>query len=297
MKKLFLTLMIAIAAAIPMRGADGELFPYPVPPEGTELLGDRCDYIVTHFWDRCDFKSAFSKMEKLNNTFGDWVSFMPYATADSVHVAIDRLLESVKKSGPHTLGLARMAEGWTFSDTTAIFSEELYYPFAKAAAEHKKISAADKARFLSQIRILDNTRVGQKVGHLNYVTFDGVKHTLDETKTQIVIIFFNDHECDACALARIRLSADINATALQRAGLLTVLSIEPAEMNDAWRTAVAGYPAEWVNGVSEDADEYFPLLTSPSFLLLDSRHKLLAKNFDIEGLLAALATLRTSAGI
>lgn len=190
-----------------------------------------------------------------------------------------------------------MAEGWTYSDTTSIFSEEIYYPFAKAVSEHKKVSNADKARFAAQMRILDNTRVGDKVRHLNYETFDGQKHTIDETQTQIIIIFFNDHECDACALARIRLSADINATALQRAGLLTVLSIEPAEMNDEWRTAVAGYPVEWINGVSEDADEYFPLRTSPSFLLLDSRHKVLAKNFDIEGLLAALATLRTNSGV
>lgn len=286
-----------MAALLQCRAADGDLFPYPVPPEDMTILGDRCDYLVSHFWDRCDFKSAFSKTEALNNTFGDWVSFMPYASADTVHAAIDRLLDKVKKSGPHTLGLARMAEGWAHSDTTALYSEEIYYPFARAAAEHKKISNADKARFISHMRIMDNTRVGDKVQHLEYITFDGQQHTLDETTTQIIVIFFNDHECDACALARIRLSADINASALMRAGLLTVMSIEPAEMNDEWRVAVAGYPADWINGVSEDADEYFALRTSPSFLLLDGRHRVLAKDFDIEGLLAALATLRTNTGI
>lgn len=297
MKKFFLSILVAIATILPVRGASGDLFPYPVPPDDMENLGERCDFLVTHFWDRCNFKAAFSSMDKLNNAFGDWVSFMPYATADSVHIAIDRLLKSVEKSGPHTLGLARMAEGWTYSDTASIFSEEIYYPFAKAAAEHKKINNADKARFISHVRIIDNTRVGGRVEHLDYRTIDGEPHSLNEARTQIVVIFFNDHDCDNCSLARIRLSADINATALQRAGLLTILCIEPGDMTDEWRSAAATYNTDWVVGVSENADEYFALRTSPSFYLLDSRHKLLAKNFDIDGLLAALASLRTNAGI
>ncbi|MDE6288949.1 MAG: hypothetical protein K2M00_09220 [Muribaculaceae bacterium] len=111
------------------------------------------------------------------------------------------------------------------------------------------------------------------------------------------MIFFNDSDCDNCALARIRLSADINATALQRAGLLTVLSIQPGDVTEEWLTAAASYPSDWINGVSEDADEYFAIRSTPDFYLLDSRHRLLAKNFDIEGLLAALARLRASSGI
>lgn len=297
MKRYILSLLLCLASVGAMRGADGDLFPYPVPPADMEMLGERCDYLVSHFWDRCNFKTAFSTTEKLNNTFGDWVSFMPYATADTVHNAITRLLETVKKSGPQTLGLARIAEGWTYSDTTTLFSEEIYYPFAVAAANHKKISAADKARFQSHVRIMDNTRVGSKVEHLDYTTADGTKHSLGEAHTQIIVIFFNDSDCDNCALARIRLSADINATALQRAGLLTVLSIQPGDVTEEWLTAAASYPAEWINGVSEDADEYFAIRSTPDFYLLDSRHRLLAKNFDIEGLLAALARLRSASGI
>lgn len=297
MRHRLITILIALCGTIGLHAAQSELFPYPTPPDDMELLGDRCDYIVGRFWDRCNLKSAFSSREKLNKAFGDWVAMMPYATADTVHAAIDRLLASTAKNGKQTLELARMAEGWAYSDSSMIYSEEIYYPFAKAAATHRKISGADKARFIAQVQIMDNTRIGQKVGHLDYELLDGSHHSLDETRTQIIVLFFNDHECDACALARLRLSANVNAMALQRAGLLTVISIEPAEMNDAWRTAVAGYPPEWINCVAPDADEYFSLRTSPSFFLLDSRHRLLAKNFDIEGLLAALAQLRTQSGI
>lgn len=296
MKRLILSLIVALTACSGLRAADGDIFPYPVPPEDMQTLGERCDYLVTHFWDRCDFKSAFSTKDKLNNTFGDWISFMPYATADSVHVAIERLLESVKKSGPHTLGIARMAESWCYSDTAFIFSEEIYYPFAKAAANHGKIKGDDKALFKKQVQIIENTYTDGRIKHLEYTTLDGQRHSLDETRTQIIILMFGDYENDNCALSRIRLSADINATALIKAGLLTVINIQPSAAGDEWRGAASSYPADWVNGASADAAEYFPLRRSPEFYLIDSRHRILAKNFDIEGLLNALTTLRANTG-
>lgn len=296
MKRLILSLIVALTACSGLRAADGDIFPYPVPPEDMQTLGERCDYLVTHFWDRCDFKSAFSTKDKLNNTFGDWISFMPYATADSVHVAIERLLESVKKSGPHTLGIARMAESWCYSDTAFIFSEEIYYPFAKAAANHGKIKGDDKALFKKQVQIIENTYTDGRIKHLEYTTLDGQRHSLDETRTQIIILMFGDYESDNCALSRIRLSADINATALIKAGLLTVINIQPSAAGDEWRGAASSYPADWVNGASADAAEYFPLRRSPEFYLIDSRHRILAKNFDIEGLLNALTTLRANTG-
>ena len=71
---------------------------------------------------------------------------------DTVHMAVDRLIDKVKKSGPNTLTLAQMAERWLWADSAEILSEEIYLPFAKAAATHKKISNADRARFASHVK-------------------------------------------------------------------------------------------------------------------------------------------------
>ena len=296
MKRLIFLVITLVALCTPARSADN-LFPYPVPPEDVTGLGDRCDYLVAHFWDRCNFKSAFSARERLHNAFGDWISFMPYATADTVHAAIDRLLASVQKSGPHTLELARMAEAWTYSDTSMVFSEEIYYPFAKAASEHRKIDKADRARFQSHVQILDNTRTGERVKWLEYELPDGSRHSIDEIRTQMIVVIFNSHDCDACTLARVRISANINATTLIKAGLLTVLSIEPGEAGAEWLAAAPTYPSDWTVGASPEADEYFNLRMSPTIYILDSRHKILAKDITVDGLLNALATLRTNTGM
>lgn len=298
MKIRYLMIVIAaLAAALHMRAADGDLFPYPVPPEDMVRLDERCDFLVTHFWDRCDFKSAMSKSEKLNNTFGDWIGFMPYASADTVHAAIARLLDRVKKSAPQTLNLARMAEQWVYCDTSEIYSEEIFYPFAKAVADNRKIAGADRARFENHVQIIDNTRQGGVMTHLKYVTPEGLPGSLDNIRTQAIVVFINDHDCDDCSLARVRLSADINANTLIKAGLLTVLCIEPDEPTAEWLAASASYPADWVVGASEDASQYFSLRTSPQFFLLDARHKVLAKDFPIEGMLRALAAIRANTGI
>lgn len=281
------------------KAADGDLFPYPKVPDDMVNLNERCDFLVSRFWAPCDFKSAMSKKDKFRATFDDWMSFMPYASADTVRVAIDRLLKRVEKSGPQTLELARMAEQCVYTDSSEYVSEEIYYPFAVAAAGHKKISESDKLRFRHQAKILENSMLKGKVKHLDYVKPDGSRGSIDdpELTKQVVVLLFNEHDCDDCALARIRLSADINASALIKAGLLAIVSIEPGEASDGWKEAAAGYPSEWIVGASEDADEYFSLPLSPTIYLLDARHKVLAKNIRIDGLLAALRKVRVDSGI
>lgn len=296
MKQLYV-LLIVLAGAMACRAADGDLFPYPKPPEDLQRLEERCDYIVAHFWDRSDIKAYASKAEKLHNTFGDWIDFFPYATADTVYNAINRLIKSQAKSGPNTLMLARMAEDWLYSDTTEYYNEALYLPFARAAADHGKIKGADKARYQSQVRILDNSAVGATVKNLKFTNPEGLAGDIDNYRTQMVLIYFTDHDCSDCSMARVRLANDLNAQKLIERGLLTILAIEPGDVTPEWQAHTTDYPATWVVGASPDADEYFNIPFTPSFFLLDGRHRVLAKNFNIDGLLAALAELRKNAGV
>ncbi len=297
MKKLFISLVVAFTAVVSASAANNDLFPYPVPPEDMVTLQERCNYLVVEFWKPADLKSALSRQEKLHNCFGDWVSFMPYAHADSVHAAIDRLLDRYKKNGKVMLRLAQMAEEWTFSDSTGTFSEEIYYPFAKAAAQCEKIKNEDRIRFGHHAQIIENSGLGNKVQHLNFTKPDGSQGSIDDLRTQIVILWFNNHNCDACTLGRVRLSADINANALIKAGLLSVAQIEKGEATDAWKIATETYPENWTIGASPDAAEYFDLRGRQTIFILDARHKVLAKSDEIENLLHTLASIRRNAGL
>ena len=297
MKQIFLSVLFAAIAAFSVRGAGNELFPYPVPPEEMTTLNERCDYLVSHFWERCDLKAAQSTKERLHNCFGDWVSFMPYAHADTVHSTINRILNNNRKKGQIILALARMAEAWTYSDTTSIFSEEIYYPFAKAAAECKKIDKVDRMRYAMHAQIIENSKLGGTMKYLEYEKPDGSNGSIADVRTQMIVVLFSNDDCDECALARVRLSANLDANALIKAGLLTVMYIETTGPTDSWKAAASSYPENWVIGAMSDADEYFRLDRYPTIYLVDSRHKILAKDFTFDGLLRAISTMRANSGI
>ena len=87
MNKLIISIVVAItaifAASQPLCAAEMELFTRPVPPDTMMALQPRCDFIVTRFWDRCNFEQAFLHPEKLNAAFGEWVMIMPHASAEA----------------------------------------------------------------------------------------------------------------------------------------------------------------------------------------------------------------------
>ena len=296
MKKILYSLLTAVALMFPLTShaqQSERLFPYPEAPENITNFYERCTYLVDKFWERCNFKSAFSSKAKLNEAFGDWVSFMPYASGDTVHIAVDRLLETVKKSGPQTLELARMAERWLYSDSADFVSEEVYLPFAKAAANHKKIPAAERARFARQVNIIGNSAVGATFPDLELTAPDGSKrHALtDSTKYTLILVAARD--CSDCSLARVRLSAAPAINALIDAKLIKIVYVVDGDASDADKSDAASCPANWVAGVADSLSGLIELRDNPMIYYLDKDNKILVKNIPVDNVLNAFSALYT----
>ena len=293
----YLLVAAAFAFAAPCNAAatDEPLFDYPTPPDTMVALQPRCDYIINRFWDRCNFGTAFRNPQKLHRAMGDWFYIMQHASADTVHAAIDRLLTRFAKKGPETLALASMAEEWLYSDTAEIRSEEVYRPFAAAAASHRKINNADKARFQAQLQIIDNSALGANVPDLEFVRPDGTVGHMSEITGRSVLLFFHNPDCSDCNMARVRLGADFNANELIRRGELAIVCIYPGDADDEWKAEAQRYPANWTVGAMPDADLWFDLRTTPAFFFLNSRHKVLAKDIDLDYLLGAFRVANTRA--
>ena len=238
-----------------------------------------------------------SKTAKLKSTFSDWISMMPYANADTVHVAIDNLLAKVAKNPQHTLALASMAEEYAYSDTSELRSAEIFLPFAKAVVANKKISQSDKNHYASMIQILENTQLNKPVRHLEFTTVDGSTRKLDNYRTQMILVVFSDGDCIDCSFTRARLSSNPNINTLLERGLLTLIYINPVKPDNSWLQTAASYPANWVVGAMPDANKWFEIKNDPTILLLDGRHKLLAKDFTLEGLTEVMNGLRRQMGL
>lgn len=293
MKRIIIALTAIMALAVPHIASqtDNRLFPYPEPPEEMTNLYERCSFLVDKFWERCNFKSAFSAKAKLNAAFGDWLGFMPYASADTVYSAIDRLHEKVRKSGEQSLEVVRMAEGWLYSDTAQFRSDDLYSRFVDAAVANKKIPVEERRRYESHKRILDSSRVGAVIPDLELTLADGTKRGFHADSSDFTLLFIYDGDCPDCSLARVRLSADMVLNQLNDAGVVRVMSLYAGEPDAAFSEAVSSFPSNWLNAASAEAALDFDLREKPSIYYLDKDHKILAKNLVVDNILNAFRSM------
>lgn len=119
---------------------------------------------------------------------------------------------------------------------------------------------------------------GDEATDFIYYDADGNEHTLRSHRGHKTLIIFNDPECEECAALRRYLAEHGELQGVPIDSATTVLVIYPDEPTDAWRSAVAHYPAEWIVGYSEDVSDLYDLRTLPSTYLLDDNHVILLRD-------------------
>lgn len=125
--------------------------------------------------------------------------------------------------------------------------------------------------------------------NIQYTDTAGASHGLDEVIASRVILFFADPDCVDCSLTKARLAADYNLKQMEERGLAKVVVLYDPESD--WQETAKSCPDTWVVGAAADLDEYFDLPTLPALYYLDGRHKVLAKNVELNNLLMGLRVI------
>lgn len=268
-------------------------FQYPIVPDSIKHFQRRCDYMARHFWDFCELKKAFSAKQKMANEFKVYISILRNATPDSAIASVNRFNKKLEKQAADQLFMAECAENLLYGDTAEVWIDELYLPFAEAVAANKRIDKASKARFAHQANILRNSLTGKRIGSLPYTTREGEKRNLDNDSAQVLVVFFNDPDCDDCNLARIRLDADISMTELINEGKAKIVAISLTEPTEEWKQAVSSYPSTWTVGANPDADLNIDLRNgTPDFYIVDKNHNVRFKHLNIDQVLDVARQLK-----
>lgn len=255
----------------------------PVPPEQITRLDERCNYIVDNFWKRLNFKGAFSSMDRLEATMEQFLSVTPYASADTVFMAIDNLIKGVEKAdAKNVLPLAQIAERLCGTDTSEYASEELMLPFAQAVANSKKIKGEPKEYYASMAQRLANSRVGVVPADFAFTVPDGTTARLSEVTEPSVLLLFYDPADFESRLARTRLGNDFVVKTLSDHGLLKVVAIYPGRPDSEWLADTDGIPANWVIGAAPDIDQWFTIKRKPQLYFLDEDRVITDKNFSVD---------------
>lgn len=257
-------------------------FPYPIVPDSVATFQGRCNYLADHFWDFCEMSKAFSAKQKMADELKVYISVVANAEPDVAVRGVNALMKKLEKQPKDQVFMASVAEGQLYGDTAEMWIDELYLPFAEAVASNKRVSKAEKARFVQQAEVLRNSMIGSSAPSLPYTTREGVAGNLQNDSAEVVILFFNDPDCSSCNMARIRLDADISMNELIQEGTAKVVAITLAEPDEEWRNAVEGYPANWVVAAAPDADLTLDLRAgTPDFYILGRHNIIRYKHLDI----------------
>ena len=288
MKKIILSLITLISVCCTYAQTQEHYFQYPEPPENLESLNDRTSFLVEHFWERCNLKSAFSSRAKMQEAFGDYLSFMPYADTTVVCESVRKLIKDVKKEAPsHMPTLFEMAEAKMYADTAEYPIDQVYLLFANAAAKSKEVPKDARERYAIQASQIGSSLVGNHLPNVNITTSKGESKKLNDISASYLLIIFDDPDDSDNMMARVRLSADYSLNKLIERGDMTVVSLYPGQADQAWKERAATYPSNWVVAASPEAAKYFDLRNKPTIYYANKNQEILSKSLVAENLLVA----------
>lgn len=292
MKRLFFTLTLVACAWMGKAQDAAQWFQLPTVPENLEMLQDRTDYMVEHYWDFCDLKKAFSARDKMAQAFDTYVSFMPYASADVVYKSVEAFMDRLEKQPKDMLYIGELAEGKLYSDTAEMISDDLYLAFIEPIIQNKRVDKTAKLRYQHQARTLSQSRLGSVAPAFEYEDIYGEKGTFAVDTARIgTVLFFNDPECGDCRMARIRLDADIRTSKLVEDGVMDIVSVLASDPEDYWREQAVSYPQKWKVVASEMVNEMYDLRHTPMFYVLNPNGAILLKTSDVEAIINIMAQL------
>lgn len=294
MKKILLFLIFLANTAIMSAQSPTfeQEFPLPAMPESFENSTEQANYMVTHYWDRVNLSTAIKNRADFEIAFQRYIFQTPMASYNVSLQSIEKLIAAYSKDPKSLLTLAEIAEASLYSPDAIFNSDEMYLPFVNAVVANKKISKAEKARFQHQATLLNGCKVGAEAPDFTFLTPDGRNMKLSEVTGRHIILFVNDPDCDDCALARVRLSADPNINHFLEQGKLAVVSIYPDAPNDEWRQAVAAYNPLWIVGASEQIDDLYDTRSTPTIYYLNPARVILSKSMTVDQLLTAFHQIR-----
>lgn len=285
----FLTLVISISASAQVNGAvSQQFFQLPIIPDSIISFQNRCDFMVTHYWDFCDLKKAFSSRDKMADAFKMYISFMPYASADVVFKSVDKFLGGISKKPDDMLFIARLAENNIYADTAEFQSEQLYTHFIDGILKSKKLDKNSREYYEKQASVLHNSQEGMMAPSFDITDSQGAKtkFVTDTAQFATLLMFMVPGDSDA-ELAKTRLNANIKTSQLIKSGMLKIYCI--ATKNNGERFAS---PEGWTSGFAPGIEEIYDVRKSPMFYIINSEGKILKKGNELEPVLNVMQLIR-----
>jgi hypothetical protein len=293
MKPIILFITALAVASLPMRAQvqlaeqqPGTLFAYPLAPDTCSTLEERCNFIITHFWDGFDISKPITDDAAFERTFRDFVDFFRYSHRNVVMSTVRDFINKAQSNASNLQKVGRVAESALYGTEAEYWSDEVYVAFAKALAGSKQLPREVRDHYASQLARINSVQVGAMLD-FEFIGLDGLKQHLSDLNAKTFILLFLDDSTDSM-IGRLRLSTDVALNALLNEGEATLVCLCANKYTADWASAAAGYADNWIIGCGENLAKDLDLRAFPVCYMLDDQRTILNKTLSVEALMTAV---------
>lgn len=252
LKKLFF--ILGLAGSLALYGRELAL---PSIPSELRTAPLRAAWLLEHFWDNMDFSdsAAVADRDFMGRNFADFMSVMPVADSCARRIAVENMVRRAAVSSFAANELSLLTEGYLLDRRSPVADDEVYLLFADAmlAADYPRSEAIEFMR-----RMTAQCRRGTEAPDFEFTARDGSKGRLSDFRGRRVLLLFYSPDCNECRAEIAQLKADTALASSIASGQTVVLAVYGGSDERIWRASQI-LPGEWIDALSPDIDELYPI--------------------------------------
>ncbi len=286
--KHLLSFLLLLLALLPAKAQQAEL-PLPSIPDTIRQPKARAAYLLTHFWDKCDFTNHTLIEDDLfmKQSFANFLSVFPHADTEVLPEAVKQLMTKAAVERKAYDKIVQLAELYLYAAESPMMNEDHYILFLNDILNARTLSEAEKVRLKFQLREASKNPTGGKAADFRFTTMAGKQSTLHSelgsganTHAKVLLIFY-DAECDHCdeVMNQLRTAPAILAKTASKS--LNILAICVDGSPTAWRDKVRTLPQHWLSAYASDdfaISRPYSIRSFPTIYLLNNEGTIMVKN-------------------
>lgn len=272
-------------------------FPAPEIPILLTNVQDRGAYLSIHFWDKLNPSDTaiINNKEIIEQKWVNYLDILAKFQAKESPQLIEQLITRFKSNPTAYLGFNQLADKYLYEADSPFRNDPMYVAVLKVRLKDENITDVEKEQLQHKIDLCSKNNVGSKAENISFITSTGKTEKLNRIKSDYIILFFNDLDCNLCANATEELRNSELITSLEEQNKLRIVTINMDDDFTAWKKKVSGWPKTWVNGYDGNMDilnnNSYDLRAIPSFYLLDKNQNVMLKDKPLANIMEILAQL------
>ena len=250
----------------------------------------RAEYLTMHFWDKFDFGDAsfFMNNDLPERCFVEFIDLLSIVPVETMEKSIDVLLKRSEASKTIFSLILKLSERYLYESESPVCDEEKLIPFMRYALQSSLLDDTEKIRPRFLLENISINRLGTVSSDIDYMLINKEKGNLHSVNAEYTLLYFNDPECEDCAMLTKQIIASTAINNRINTGGLKIIMVYVNDDIEAWEKHASEIPGSWI--YSRDPEQkiivegIYNIKQFPTIYLLGKDKKVLLKDTTFDNL-------------